>query len=176
MALVIVERVFDTARDFAELQARENAASWCLAAQRVRGLRSYFAIDRQHLVGVYDAPDAEAVRATQRTAELPAEHVWTATSITDRQIAAPQGYSMVVVQRALPEGLTRELVQQQVNAADGCAQRLRVAHFATFLSLDCTRMCCLYYSPDLESVRVVSREVGAPMERLWSAELIEAPP
>jgi hypothetical protein len=176
MAHVVVERVFDNAGSFAELRAREDAVAWCLSTQRVRFLRAFLSLDKQHMVCVYDAPDAEAVRGTQRAAGLPVSHLWSATPVVDERVEAPpQGYSLVVAQRALPEGVTLEYVQYQASDPTGCGKRLRLLHFNTLLSLDCSRMCCMYYSPDLESVRVANREVGAPIERLWSAELIETP-
>jgi hypothetical protein len=175
MALVVVERVFERAGDFDELRAREDAVSWCLATQRVRLLRAFLSLDKQHMVCVYEAPDAESVRTTQRAVGLPVSHAWTATTVVDQRVAAPAGFTLAVAQRALPEGVTLEHVQYQATDPLGCGKRMRLVHFSTFLSLDCSRMCCAYYSPDLESVRVANREAGVPIERLWSGELIQAP-
>jgi Nickel responsive protein SCO4226-like len=44
----------------------------------VRFLRTYFSADRRRMLCVYDAPDAESVRAAQQTIAMPVERVWPA--------------------------------------------------------------------------------------------------
>jgi len=78
MERVIVERRFDGPQAFESLQAAEDAFAWCLEQHRVRFVRSYFSTDRKRMICEYEAPDAESVRATQRTAGLPFERIWTA--------------------------------------------------------------------------------------------------
>jgi hypothetical protein len=170
MTLIVVERAFAAPREYSELQAREQSAAFCLDTHRVKSLRSFLAFDRRHMLSLYEAPDAEAVRTTQRAAELPVEHVWAATVIVERSTPVPPGYSLVVAQRAMPPGVTPELVQEGLARSTGCNDRLRLTHHAAYISLDCRRMCCIYYSPDVESVRVTSRENSVPLERAWSAE------
>lgn len=75
----MVERKFDQAASFEELQAREDSFSWCAEQHRVTFIRSYFSKDRTKMICEYEAPDAEAVRALQRTASMPFERIWTAT-------------------------------------------------------------------------------------------------
>jgi hypothetical protein len=174
MTLVLVERSFESPCDYAELQAQEGAAAFCLNAHRVKALHSFFALDRKRMVCLYEAPDVEAVRNTQRLAELPVEHVWPATVVLERPLQMPAGYSLVIAQRALPPGVTLESVHEKLNASDGCNSRLRLQHHAAYLSNDCSRMCCVYYSPDVESVRVSNRENGVPAERWWSGERMAA--
>jgi hypothetical protein len=79
MARVMVERKFDEAASFEELQAREESFAWCAEQHRVTFIRSYFSKDRTRMICEYEAPDAEAVRALQRTAAMPFERIWTAT-------------------------------------------------------------------------------------------------
>jgi hypothetical protein len=76
--LVVVERSFDTAVDFATVQAIEDAGAWCLDVHRVRFVRTYFARDRRRMLCLYRAPDAEAVRRTQQQMGLPFDAVWPA--------------------------------------------------------------------------------------------------
>jgi hypothetical protein len=78
MARVIVERSFGQPETFDELQAREDRFAWCLEQHHVKFIRSYFSRDRRFMICEYEAPDAEAVRAVQRTAELPFDRIWTA--------------------------------------------------------------------------------------------------
>jgi hypothetical protein len=173
MALVVLEHVLDPT-GHGELPRRQAAASWRLAAPGVRSLRSFFALDGRHMVSLYDAPNTESVREVQRTAELAIERAWTATAVIDTEIEPPKGYPLVVAQRALPEGITLEQVQHLASDPTGCGRRMRLHQIGGFLALDCRRMCCVYYAPDLDSVRVANREAGIPIERLWSAELIRA--
>ena len=79
MARVMVERKFDDAASFDELQARESSFNWCAEQHWVTFIRSYFSKDRKRMICEYEAPDAEAVRKLQRTASMPFERVWTAT-------------------------------------------------------------------------------------------------
>jgi hypothetical protein len=74
--LVLVERRLDRPHSFEELQQRENCASSCFRLHQVVPIRSYFSRDRTRLVCVYEAPDAEAVRRANRTANLPFDDVW----------------------------------------------------------------------------------------------------
>jgi len=78
MPVVIVERTLEQATDPAELQAMELAAAWCLEVNQVTFQHSYLSSDRQRMICVYEAPDAEAVRRSQCTARLPFDRVWTA--------------------------------------------------------------------------------------------------
>ena len=78
MSRIIVERKFDKKEVFDELQAQEDRFAWCLEQHRVEFIRSYFSTDRQMMICEYEAPDAEAVREVQRTANMPFERIWTA--------------------------------------------------------------------------------------------------
>lgn len=76
MALIVVERSFDEAVDFDTLQAAERAAAWCLEMHRVSFRKSLFAADGRRMMCFYEAPDAEAVRSSQRKAGLPFDRVY----------------------------------------------------------------------------------------------------
>lgn len=79
METVIVERELPRAVTFEELQQREQMAQWCLDQYRVKFLHSYLSRDGMRMICVYHAPDAEAVRDSQRKAEMPFSRVWVAT-------------------------------------------------------------------------------------------------
>ena len=78
MEHVIVERSFSEPLEFAQLQALEERFAWCLEQHDVRFLHTYLSKDGRRMVCVYQAPDAEAVRKSQRQAGLPFDQVWTA--------------------------------------------------------------------------------------------------
>jgi hypothetical protein len=81
-ASVVVERRFDTPVTLEELQAREDAAAWCLEQHRVTFLRTFYALDRKRMVCLYAAPDAESVRLAQGMADMPVERVWSCRGFT----------------------------------------------------------------------------------------------
>jgi hypothetical protein len=77
-ALVLVERRFADAVEFAAIQAIEERHAWCLEQHEVRFLRTYFGLDRRRMVCVYAARNAESVRLAQRQAGMPFEDAWSA--------------------------------------------------------------------------------------------------
>jgi hypothetical protein len=79
MARVIVERKFEEASSFDELQAQEESFAWCAEQHQVKFLRTYLSKDGKRMICEYEAPDAESVRRLQRTASMPFERIWTAT-------------------------------------------------------------------------------------------------
>jgi len=86
----------------------------------------------------------------------------------------PAGYSLVVAQRDLSgvEGLTKQAVQHLASDPLGCNKRLRLTHFGGYLSHDLSRMVCVYFAPDMESVRKANRDNGVPWEQLWRGEML----
>lgn len=85
MPIVVVERTFDDPADIDELQAREDGAAWCLEAHGVTFLHTYFSTDRRRMLCFYEAPDAEAVRKSQKTAGMPVSGVWTVGALDERK-------------------------------------------------------------------------------------------
>lgn len=75
-AVVLVTRSFAEPVTFDSVQAQEDAGAWCLRVNDVRFLGSFFARDRQRMVCLYVAPDAEAVRRANSRVGLPFEDVW----------------------------------------------------------------------------------------------------
>lgn len=168
---IVVERVFDDAVDLAAVQAREDAVAWCLGQHGVRFRFTYFAVDRRAMVCIYAAPDAEAVRVTQRTAGLPVARAWPALVLGGDPAgrAAPAPLATVLVERELPEPATADHVAHMMAEAAGCLARHRVAHLASFLARDGRRMVCAFAAPDAESVRIANRQGGIPLARAWPA-------
>jgi hypothetical protein len=78
MEIVVVERRFDEPTSVERLQEQEDGAAWCLETHQVRPLRSYVSSDGKRMLCLYEAPDAEAVRAVQRTVQMPFEAIWSA--------------------------------------------------------------------------------------------------
>ncbi len=85
-ANVVVTRSFDAPASMDELQAREEAAAWCLQEHRVTFKRSFFSADRRRMCCFYQAPDAESVRVAQRRAQMPVESVLACRNYTPDNI------------------------------------------------------------------------------------------
>jgi hypothetical protein len=86
---VVVERSFDAPASMEELQAREDAAAWCLNQHRVKFIRSLFSSDRLRMICLYNAPDAESVRVAQIQAGMPVERVWACRHYTPKNLSLP---------------------------------------------------------------------------------------
>lgn len=80
-ANVLVARAFEEPVALEDVQRAEDANAWCLEAHNVNWVRTYFSRDRQRMMCVYRAPDAEAVRRAQQGAGLPFQAVWAVTPI-----------------------------------------------------------------------------------------------
>ena len=74
--LIAVERSFAEPQQFEPLQAAEDAARWCLDMHEVSFVKTFFALDGRRMICLYQAPDAEAVRRSQRMAGLPFDTVY----------------------------------------------------------------------------------------------------
>jgi hypothetical protein len=168
MSLVVVERAFVEPVAFADIQAKEDAGQWCLDSHRVRFVFSLFARDRKRMVCLYQAPDAEAVRAAQRTLAMPVASVWAATALMpDRALGA----EAIVVERAVPSPITIDQVRAMEQASAWCFEAHRVEPLQTYLSADHMKALCVFRAPDAESVRLANREAALPVASVWPAEL-----
>ncbi len=167
---VVVERSFDEAKAFDELQRAEDAVAWCLEQHDVHFRRSYLSLDGRSMVCLYDAPDAESVRVTQRKGGLPFTRIWPATELpaSDRSVSPP-GYSTVIVERDLPAGMTLEQIRAMVAARDPCFDLHRAELLVSHVSHDVHRMVCVFSAPDAESVRRANTQAKQPMSRAWTA-------
>lgn len=75
MALVVVERSFETTEDG---KALLDADASCLDLYKVKLVRSYMSPDMKRVICIFEAPDAESVRVANRQAGAPFERAWTA--------------------------------------------------------------------------------------------------
>ena len=83
MPHMIVETVFDPPVSDADLDGLAVKLGPCLEGHDVRWVRSYMSLDRRRRVCIFQAPDADAVRASFRSAGVKFERVWPAEEITD---------------------------------------------------------------------------------------------
>ena len=83
MPHMIVETVFDPPITEEQFDATASKLEPCLEGHGVRWLRSYMSLDRRRRVCVFEAPDADAVRSSYRSAGVTFERVWPAEEILD---------------------------------------------------------------------------------------------
>ncbi|MDH5676791.1 MAG: DUF4242 domain-containing protein [Myxococcales bacterium] len=169
MGLIVVERSFEEPRAFEDMDAAEAAVSWCFEQHRVKALRSFLSRNRRHMVCVYDAPDAEAVRKTQLEAGLPHDAIWASELLEPPEREQPPGYSAVIVQRQLPGKVDAQGAWALFELAVDCLGRHRAKLWHSYLSKDGTRMVCRFYAPDAEGVRRANQESELPFVHIWPA-------
>jgi hypothetical protein len=78
MTHLVVEQVFDPPLTDEEHNRAANRLDPCLEAHGARWMRSYLSLDRRRMVCEFEATDAEAVRASYRSANISFERVWSA--------------------------------------------------------------------------------------------------
>lgn len=171
MAQIVVERSFSVPAVLAELQARENAVSWCLEKYGVRFLRTFFSLDRKHMVCFYDAPDAEAVRRTQREGQLPHDHIWTGTTFTAEPRPVEAEFEHVIVQRVWPTRCSPQEMSELVASSESCMGIYRAYLQHSYLSADGMRTICHFRAPDAEAVRIANQRTDSPFERAWASTI-----
>jgi hypothetical protein len=174
MGLVVVERHLEKPTPFEEIQALEDNVAWCLEQNGVLFERTYFSRDRCHMICIYEAPDAEAVRTTQRKGGLPFESIWSGQLLVPpEQPPSSGGFETVVVQRVLPTPHSPDQVAALMDGAQGCMSLYRATQRASYLGRDGMRLVCVFEAPDAEAVRAGSLKAGIPLVRAWSSTLHE---
>lgn len=76
MALVVVERTFETPvsdMELREIAARERP---CNQIRGVTWKGSFLSNDRRRMICTFDSPDTETVRTVQREARAPFDRIW----------------------------------------------------------------------------------------------------
>jgi len=82
MAHLVVETTFQEPLTSELHTAAGEKLGPCLEAHGATWLRSYLSADRTRMICHFEAPDAEAVRASYRNAEVKFDRVWAATLYT----------------------------------------------------------------------------------------------
>jgi len=78
MAILVLEQSFEIPIAEAELNSAAKQLDRCLERHGARWMRSYLAKDRKRLICEFEAPDAERVRESYRSAGLDFERCWVA--------------------------------------------------------------------------------------------------
>jgi len=174
--LVIVERRFETPVELAAIQAIETAWPGCLETHRVRFIKSYFGHDRTQMVCLYEAPDAESVRAAQRQAGMPHESVWPCEFKAWHPVPQPPDRrQLVMLERRFAAAASFEDLERTERQGSWCLETHDVTHLESYLSEDRCKAVCSFLAPDAETLRHVGRTLRLPHESIWPATIHDAP-
>jgi Nickel responsive protein SCO4226-like len=77
MPRLIVEHSYDPPLTDEEHRRAAKRLDPCLEAHGARWMSSYLSHDRRRMICEFDAPDAEAVRQSMRSADVAFDRVWT---------------------------------------------------------------------------------------------------
>jgi hypothetical protein len=170
--LILVERRFDQPVRFEDIQRLEDEGAWCLEAYKVRFLKTFFSRDRQRMLCLYEAPDAEAVRLAEDQAHVPYDRAWTCTQLqgTHPATGAP-GFEYVIVERAFPAPVTADFISNALNRAGWCLDLHRTTYVESYLGRTGTKMVCLFQAPDAEAVRLANQQAGVSYADVWTASV-----
>jgi Nickel responsive protein SCO4226-like len=86
MPQMIVETTYEPPATDDEIDANATKLDPCLQGHNVRWLRSYMSLDRRRRICIFDAPDADSVRVSYRSAGVKFERVWAAEEILDDEV------------------------------------------------------------------------------------------
>ena len=78
MAVLVLEQSFDPPMTNEQLNEAAQRFDKCLEAHGARWMRSYVSKDRKRMICEFEAPDAEQVRASARSAGVSFDDCWTA--------------------------------------------------------------------------------------------------
>jgi hypothetical protein len=177
MNTIVVERDFVQPITVGDLHALARALKWCTDLHRVAPTRwRYLAMDGSRCACVYTAPDLEAVRLVLRSSTNgPPKRLWTTRTYEaspGEEPEIPPGFSLVLVERTLPEPIRVEDIPSLAARCGGCFEMYRVRFIRCHLAMDGLRMLCLYVAPDLEAVRYGNKRAGMPFDTMWAATLV----
>jgi hypothetical protein len=170
MSIVVVERSFAEPVELDGVQSR--ALAECFERHGVSARYSLFSRDRRHLVSVFEARDADAVRATQEESGLAYDRLWAAQSLDVPPATPDPRYELVVVQREPPAPVSRERAELAAGDPLGCHKRNRCTLLTSLLSVDGRYLLCRFSAPDAESVRNANVQGAMPFTRAWVATVI----
>jgi hypothetical protein len=171
MVPVVVERYFPEATSIESLTVAVRNADGCLARHNTRYFYGYVAPDRQRMICLFEAPDAESVRLVSRQTGMPFERIYPVT-VHEPPAATPtrsdtSAATDVLVERSFPEPVVFAEVQAIEDGGAWCLSEHGVTWVRTYFSTDRRRMLCRYRAADTESVRIVNRRLGLPFDVAW---------
>jgi hypothetical protein len=172
--IVVVEREVDSPADPDVMHRKEAAVRWCFEQYRVTYRYSFVALDNRRCASVYEAPDVESLRITQRSAGLPVARAWRAT-LRGEPIDPARGQQLVVALHASSVTLEAPAIASRLAAASpGLADR-GIAPMVHAVACDGTRWLGVFVAPDVDAVVSACQALDLPAA-VWPAALRLAHP
>lgn len=81
----------------------------------------------------------------------------------------------IFVEHSFVEPVSAEGYRSWVESGNYCPVSCKVKWLDIYLAMDGRRAFCRLSAPDAESVRLVLRRLGMPVERLWSGVTVTVP-
>ena len=171
--IVIVEREIAGPVDPDNMHRMEAAVRWCFEQYRVVYRYSFIGLDNRRCASVYEAPDVESLRITQRSAGLPVARAWRA-ALSGEPID-PAGQHLVVALHAAPVTLEAAAVAARLaDAAPDLAGR-GIASMVQAVACDGSRWLGVFVAPDVDAVGSACHALDLPSS-VWPAALRLARP
>ena len=184
MATIVVEQEFRCPGSIDDVRRIMQATERCRGLNSVTALRHYLSADGRRLIGLFDAPDAEAVRRAMRSGNAgEPQSIWAATSYATlggagaSPSSAGRSRSLVVVERTYDVPTPFEQVLPSKEILRLCFELRGVNHMASYVAQDQMRIICIDEAPDAETVRVANRHAGMHFDVAWhAADIMEHEP
>ncbi len=171
--IVIVEREVDRPVDPDIMHRMEAAVRWCFEQYRVAYRYSFIALDNCRCASVYEAPDVESLRITQRSAGLPVARAWRAT--LSGEPIVPAGQHLVVALHAASVTLEAPAVAARLTAAADDLAGRGIAPIVQAVACDGSRWLGVFVAPDVDVVGSACKALDLPAS-VWPAALRLARP
>ncbi|MFQ3618909.1 MAG: nickel-binding protein [Cyanobacteriota bacterium] len=178
MTLIIVETDRSDPITPEVLADEGNRAFPCLAARNVTWRYSLLSSDRRRMICSFDAPDAEAVRMSYRTARVPFEKMWVDDLLEPSSTPAEWNESALILSEMVyPGGLSQSEWQAQwkiitQHLLPRLAER-GVEWVRSHVSPNQTLILSELNAPDPALIDEAYRQCGLPLARLWPAMLLK---
>ncbi len=172
--IVVVEREVDSPVDPDLMHRAEVAVRWCFEQYRVAYRYSFVGLDHRRCASVYEAPDVESLRITQRSAGLPVARAWRAT-LRGEPIDPARGQPLVVALHAASATLEAPAIAARLFAAAPELAGRGIAPIVHAVACDGSRWLGVFSAPDVDAVGCACQALDLPAS-VWPAALRLAHP
>ncbi len=172
--IVIVEREIDSPADPEAMHRAEAAVRWCFEQYRVSYRYSFLGLDLCRCASVYEAPDVESLRTTQRSAGLPVARAWRAT-LSGEPIEPAPGQILVVALHAPSVTLEAPAISARLTAAGPGLAGSGISPIVQAVACDGSRWLGVFAAPDVDAVGSACLALDLPAT-VWPASLRLAHP
>lgn len=174
MSLILVETAAEQPITFEWLSEADQRITPCLQEREATWQYSLLSSDRHRMICIYDAPDAEALRASYRKATVEFSKIYPVEIIEPAGIVPGWNEPILkVFEGTYPDGFTDEQWHEASRLILPCYEQHGVEWIRSYVSLDRTRMVCELNAADAEIIRQAHRKAGIVFDSVWSAQLLK---